>query len=197
MKKFSDLKPFSREWFTNYWFYYKWHTIAGLFVLLLAAITVRDVVTRVKPDIDITIASQFVFPEETVDGLKSKFEAVIDDADGDGRKYIQFNSLNVAIPPKDEMQMAASQKLQLEFAAGDSFIFFMDKELFDIYDSEDMFITLKGGENYIPLREIPGLAEFDIINSDLALCVRNLRHDEKEAKFQNTEKIIKELGVTE
>ena len=185
MKQMKDLKRFSKEWWNNYWFYYKWHTIAGVVVLALIIGTIVDVVTRINPDINIMIASQYVFSEEQLSEMEVKISNAIDDINNDNLKTVQISSLNASIEPKDEMQMAARDKLYLEFAAGDSYIFFMDKALFDFYEREDMFQELIKEQNYIYANEL-----FDFMNEDMVMCVRMQRSNEKEADFANTKKVI-------
>ena len=187
MKQMKDLKRFSKEWWTNYWFYYKWHTIAGIFVVILAIGTIVDVVTRVKPDIDILFASQYAYSDENIENMKAEISNIIDDINNDGAKTVQLATLYTSIEPKDEMQVAALQKLDLEFAAGDSFIFIMDKPLFERSDGNDLFVELKDGKNYILAKEV-----FDFLNEDMVICVRVQRSNEK-ADYSNTQKLLDTL----
>ena len=184
MKQMKDLKKFSPEWWNNYWFYYKWHTIAAVFVLVLVIGTIIDVVTRVKPDIDITIASKYIYSEEQLSEIETKISDLIDDINNDGVKKVQLFSLNTTAQPGDEMQAAAREKLYLEFAAGDTFIFFMDKDLFDIYNDDDLFIELTSGQNFINAKEV-----FEFMSEDTIMCVRAQRFKEK-ADYTNTQKLL-------
>jgi len=184
LKQMKDLKRFSKEWWNNYWFYYKWHTIAGLFVLALIIGTIVDVVTRINPDIDIMVASQYVFADEHVEEIKAKISEIIEDTNNDGRKTVQMSLLNTSTEPKDEMQIASQQKLYLEFAAGDSFIFFMDRELYEVYNGDDLFIELKDGQSFVYAKEI-----FDFMTDDMVMCVRVQRTKEK-ADYENTQRVI-------
>ena len=184
MKQMKDLKRFSKEWWNNYWFYYKWHTIAGVVALALIIGTIVEVVNRVNPDIDIMIASQYMFSDEQLEAIKAGVSDVISDINNDDLKTVQIMSLNTSLEPKDEMQAAAREKLYLEFAAGDSFIFFMDKGLFDIYNKEDLFIELKDGQSYIYAKQF-----FDFMTDDIVMCVRVQRVNEK-TNYQNVQQFI-------
>ncbi|MDR1692300.1 MAG: hypothetical protein LBR72_02990 [Oscillospiraceae bacterium] len=51
------LKKF-RYWFVNvYWYHYRLHTAAVLFAAILTAFAIHSVVTRVVPDVNLTLAS--------------------------------------------------------------------------------------------------------------------------------------------
>ena len=190
MKKFSDLKPFTKEWFTNYWFYFKWHTIAVLFVLILVVSTIVEVVNRENPDYQIGLVAAFPFAEEFKGELKEKLEISIDDINNDDKKIVQFLDVTTSAAPQDEMQMAASQKLFLEFSAGDTFIYIMDKELYQMYDEQDIFQKIKGEETAIPVSEIDFFKDMDVYNSDnLVLCMRHLRQKEK-ISVDNAHKLL-------
>ena len=184
MKQMKDLKRFSKEWWVNYWFYYKIHTIASIFVLALIIGTIVDVVTRVKPDVEVMIASQQMFSDEQVEEMKAKMSEIIDDVNNDGQKSVLLTPLNIAKEGGDEMQIASRQKLDLEFAAGDTFVFFLDKHLFELYNQDSFFIELGNGQSFIPANEV-----FDFMNEDTVLCIRVKRMKEK-ADYTNAEKLM-------
>ena len=51
MKSINDLPRFSKEWWKNLYFYYKWHILIGVIALVLIFGTVFSQLTRVEPDI--------------------------------------------------------------------------------------------------------------------------------------------------
>ena len=55
MKK--EKKEF-QNWWENYWYYYKWHTIAGIFVLVVLIITITECAKTVKPDLGVSIVTK-------------------------------------------------------------------------------------------------------------------------------------------
>lgn len=192
MKSFNDLKPFSKEWFENYWMYYKWHTLSVLFVLVIAITSIVDIVTKVKPDINISIATEYSVADDQIELLKKSIEGIISDINNDGKKVCDIQVINASLNPKDEMQIAANQKLFLEFAAGESFIFIMDKPLFDNYAKQDLFMPIKNNETFIATNKISFLSETSFKNDKLVLAVRHKRPNEEE-KFKTTNEVVSKI----
>jgi hypothetical protein len=192
MKSFKDLKPFSKEWFENYWMYYKWHTIGVLFVLVIAVTSIIDVVNKVHPDINLSVVTEYGVPDEQKQFLKTSIESIISDINNDGKKVAEIQVLNASLNPKDEMQMAANQKLFLEFAAGEGFIFIMDKALYENYAKQDIFMPLKNNITFISANEIAFLDGTSFKNDKFVFAVRNKRQKEDE-KFKTTDEIISKI----
>lgn len=192
MKAFKDLKPFTKEWYVNYWMYYKWHTIGVLFLLIVVVTSIVDAVNKVHPDINISIVTEYGVADDQKELLKKTIENSISDINKDGKKVAEIQVINASLNPKDEMQMAANQKLYLEFAAGEGFIFIMDKPLFDVYNKQDIFMPIKNNESFIPTNEVSILRETAFKSDKFVFAVRHKRAKEDE-KFKTTEEILTKI----
>ena len=70
----EDLKPDEprgpltpKEKWQNFWFYYKWHVVVGVVVLLLVIFMVRDFVSRVEPDLQMSFITSQSLPQAMLD----------------------------------------------------------------------------------------------------------------------------------
>lgn len=78
-----DQQEFKKKW-ENYWYYYKWHTIGGIFVILLIIFFVKDMVGKENFDATIMVAvSSYVDDSQTAE-LGETLEQYFPDIDGDG-----------------------------------------------------------------------------------------------------------------
>lgn len=136
---------------SNFWYYYKWHTIAAIFVVAIAAITITECVNRVDPDVSINLVVEKALTAEPLD-FQTRFGEQITDVDGDGNQKVLFNQLYVAAEPKDEQSMAMMQKVDLEFAAGDNNLYLFDQTNYDRYSTRDAFQPM---EDMLDLSAVP------------------------------------------
>lgn len=187
MKTMKDLKPFSREWWHNYWFYYKWQTIAVAFALILLVYTIVDTITKVHPDLSVCFAGNYMLSETDYATLQERMKASITDTNGDGQNAVEFMEIYLAdSETPDEMQMANQQKLYLQFAAGDSYLFVMDRALFEAYDAQELLDkdTLCVETKNCSLFEGTQLAGMD------AVMVTRYQRMDKDVDFTSTRQII-------
>ena len=86
----------SKEKRENFWFYYKWHVIIGVVILVIAVMTIKDVLTRENPDYTIGVLTQDGLPVGMQDVLKEQLAVFFDDRNGDGRVSVTVQ--DYAIP---------------------------------------------------------------------------------------------------
>jgi hypothetical protein len=118
-----------REKWEHYWYYYKIHTFAGLFVLLLIAMTVRDCSQRIVPDVSWGYQGMILTAEQQ-EALIQEWLPLIEDANGDGEKHIHIYSLT------------EPQQIVVMMAAGDTQIFSFDLENFSNFAKNGAFLPL-------------------------------------------------------
>ena len=79
------------KWWDNYWYHYKWHTIIGLFVVILIIFVVSQQVNDPKQDTIITYCGSFGFLSEETEDLREAFNRIMpEDFDGNGEKYTEI-----------------------------------------------------------------------------------------------------------
>ncbi|MBQ3537237.1 MAG: hypothetical protein IJA39_01540 [Clostridia bacterium] len=208
MEKYGTVpKRFTKLWWEYFWDYYKWHTIATVFVAVLVLVTAVQCVTQTKYDMTITIAGDKYLSEEQKDGLSSALGDIIADCDANGEKNVFLQTLDMGAESANsdpQYQMAVSTKLMLEFTAGESFMFILSKDLMNQYlnsdGSESMFIPVSewakeevpdelcsksGGVAYgVNLKESAYFASQNIDMTDMYLVVCTYRADSKKGEEQ-------------
>lgn len=113
------------KWIENFWYHYKWHTIVGLFVAILATTMIVQLVQREKYDIRIVYAGDFIIEEgdgenavllsdfpEAMDNISKAFEGFIkDDLNGDGKKNAITHGEYLLSPEREaELRKQAQDK---------------------------------------------------------------------------------------
>ena len=100
--------PFS-AWLENYWYHYKWHTIAVVFVIIVAVVCTMQMCNRTEIDINIMYAGNDDISQLREDGADlSEYEQLmkacmrfVPDRDGDGTRNVGL--LNLFIPSDERI----------------------------------------------------------------------------------------------
>jgi hypothetical protein len=135
-----EKKDFKNKW-ENYWYYYKIHTFAGIFALIVAVVTIRDCAARVTPDLGVMFVTQTAAVPQEID-WNAETEAFLADANGDGKKELLAQTLVLPTEAQSEQDMMLAQKVDLEFAAGDTTLFIFDRACLESYATRDAFEPL-------------------------------------------------------
>lgn len=188
MKQMKDLKKFSKEWWKNFWFYYKWHLIIGVIAIVLVVGTIIDKAKQVKPDIHILFSGDYTLTTEDEATLKERFEASITDINGDGKVFARILYIPFSMEKSkfDESTGPANQQIQAQFVTGDQHIYILDRPLFNRFNSQGLLDpnTLFETTADNPLFEGTLLAE-----KDLVMVTRVKRHD-MESDFTTSQQVI-------
>ncbi len=142
-KDFSKYyKITEKEFWKNYWFYYRIHTIVGAIVLLLIISTIIGIVTRVNPDITVLHIGTGVFPDGQNAQVTSYLSEKTPDLNEDGKQVADFQTLlfNQEVDP--QMAFAAMTKADLEFAGGEFTIALVDESIAQRYINMGVFQDL-------------------------------------------------------
>ena len=98
----------------NFWYHYKWHTIAGVFVLIVSSILLFQLFTKKSYDINIIYAGEKSISQTSLSGdgvtelsiLTRAIESVAEDYNNDG--IVRFNLHNLMIMSAEEYNSAVS-----------------------------------------------------------------------------------------
>ena len=202
----------------NFWFYYKWHTIAAIFAAIIIAYTVHDAVTKVNPDLGVDIIMDTGFTYDTAEILSADLETsgIIKDNNGDEKIKSQITILQTG---KDPSTVSADgsmmQVVQLRMAVGEASVVITEPYILDLYAELDIFedLTSIADEMNIPAEKrymsadgtkvaainIDGckfLSDKNIITKDCYISHRALNLDqqkkeEKTKEHSNAEDVIK------
>lgn len=120
-------KRFTKAWWEYFWMYYKWHTIAAVFIILAITVTIYQKVTAPRYDLTLTYAGGYAFTEETQSSLTKELTPLIDDVNKDGEKLLYFSVLSLADSNDPQYEMAMQTKLQLALSADEAYIYILDE----------------------------------------------------------------------
>ena len=100
MEKYGTVPPkFTKEWWSYFWMYYKWHTIGITFAALAIIVTLVQCATSIKYDTSITFAQPVAYETGQLDTISNDLSEIADDITGDNEKHIFTNSLQLSILP--------------------------------------------------------------------------------------------------
>ena len=92
----------------NFWYHYKWHTIAALFVIVVISVCVTQCATNTRYDIQVLYAGNHAFGRTSEDGGYSEYATMMstlrdfaDDYDENGETNVSF--LDLYLLTKDEI----------------------------------------------------------------------------------------------
>ena len=121
-------KKFTKEWWPYFWDYYKWHTIAIIFVVVSVVWTAVDIITQEKYDGSLVTVGEVVLTDELSDELKKNVSVAVDDIDGNGTKSVLVEQLAFSDNDVDvQYSSAMKMKYELKLQTDESFAFIMDK----------------------------------------------------------------------
>lgn len=200
MEKYGTIpKKFTKAWWEYYWEYYKWHTVAVLFVIFMISSIIYSNVTETKYDLYVSYVGQEVF-DEARPRLTELLTPATEEITDNDKIDISFD-----IYPMDaskapdvtmvEMESTIGMKLMAELEAGSSYLYLVTKgnlesfyALTDCFvpaslyagDNEDVFIDENGKGCAVSLKDNEKLAGIGVDTSELYLAVRSLYERDKE-----------------
>lgn len=121
----------------NFLYYYKFHILIGLVAIIAVFFTVKGIVTRVDPNLNVAFVGSFYF--ETSEHFKTKVEESIPE-------LVEVSIDHAFLYPDDntEQGMAMTMKATVIFAAQDVDVYILDKENFDKFSVAGAFMSLDG-----------------------------------------------------
>lgn len=111
-------------------------------MLFITVVTLVDCINTVHPDVNVTYMGRIYFDQEFSEKFKEELSPYIEDINGDEVKSILFTPLTISDEFKSEQDFAIQQKAQLEIAVGETFLFLMDEEYYEIYKDEGLFLDI-------------------------------------------------------
>lgn len=192
------IKTFSKKWWENLWYYYKWHGLGILIAVILVSVFVTECVFRVENDYTLTYIGG-------LDGLgqigafqiEDEFATFIDDIDNNGEKKVKVNIIYLDNNVQGEEMASMYQMADIEMAAGDTVTYLFSGDFVDRYANygyidlseyvnefgidESMLKRYDDGRVYaIRMSGNPVFADLEGTNEDnMYLAVRPLRENDK------------------
>ncbi len=119
---------------SNFWYYYKWHTIAVLFIVMVVTICALQMCSRVGTDVYIMYAGNGNISRVSEDGDIPKYNKLMDiitsraeDNDGDGTVTVSMSTLTL-LSPEEIAEAEKTQGKEVNYS-----LLKEDRESFDYY----------------------------------------------------------------
>lgn len=132
-------KIFTKEWWPYYWMYYKWHTVAVLFVAMLVIMSLVQCINKETYDLKITTLGQFYYKDGVWDVVEKELEKDIKDADKDGEKHVDILSLTVFPDNKEYAQQDLAEYLKHDGGFSNNLMYLY------IYDKRELETRMESG----------------------------------------------------
>ena len=113
----------------NFWYHYKWHTIAIFAAAVILSVMIGQLVTRDNPDYMVILATQTFVPDAAKDKISSELQKYGRDIDGDGKIEVTIDSISLA--NDSQLGSANQMKFITHLSAVDVMFYIMDKETYD------------------------------------------------------------------
>ncbi len=123
----------------NFWFHNRIPTIATLFAVIVLTASIVQCSLQVHPDLFVMYVGGIGWPDEYVDALTEELSLYVADINGDGKQVVNFYVLNIDLEAPDPNVL---QKLWIEMSEGDTRMFLMDREIYEGYLDQDVFVDL-------------------------------------------------------
>lgn len=181
-----------RKKLDNFWYYYKYHVLAGIFALFCIVIFVKDMLTKIDYDYSIGILGNYSLDEETKASLQKWFEERAEDLNGDGEVHVQISDYFLPDDSEggyDPQMYAASQtKFTVDLQEGTSMLFFVSDENYEKFKDMEVFSTEE--TDLVNAEDCAGFQEIGspVALKDLKMTLRLIDQDTKMAKDQEKQK---------
>ena len=128
---------FMKKWLQNFWFYYKWHTIAVIFAAIVITVTVALCASKPKNDYTIIVAMKdTALTEAQVDVITEELSKYGEDVNGDGE--INVGSINCTfLETSEDINYVISMRQKLQITAmgeASAILYITDEDTFSYVD---------------------------------------------------------------
>ncbi len=149
----------------NFWYYYKWHTVVIIAVIIFAAVLIGQLINKREYDINIVYAGGYYISKTSSDGVPpyntaiKSLERVVGDYNGDGEVHINLDDRYVLTAKEIDEQLALGRdvneaRIQQDYTdlnnlvmAGDFHVMLLSSALFEDYSDRyggAIFVSLEG-----------------------------------------------------
>lgn len=158
MKK-PQMKEETRKKIDNFWYYYKIHVLVVVFILFVASVFIKDIVTKVDYDYSVAFVTEEMMTNEEISSIQSVFEGEAEDLNGDSEIHVEVQ--NYTIPQGDsadpQLVAAGQTKLTVDIQEGTSMIFFLSPGCYESY--KDSGVLPADESEYIKFSDCTGYGE--------------------------------------
>ncbi len=115
-----------REKWENYWYHYKWHTMAGIFILIFLGIALSHMLFPTRYDVSLTLVSKESF-EGANQVMLPGLESLCEDYDGNGKTAVDFTAFQLSgVGMTPQMEEMNRMKLTAHSSFAENFVYLLD-----------------------------------------------------------------------
>ena len=166
-----------------FWDYYKWHTLAGLFVAVLISAGIYSASLSNQYGLFATYIGNAELDGYKIEMIKKLLADAFHNINAEDKKTVELHTINYSGDVQISQNFELIQKIDLEFSVGESYLYILSRGIFDMYKEEGLFEPLTGlseqdNENisvsakYTKLMALLG----EEAANDSVICVRKLRN---------------------
>lgn len=192
------LVPFSREWWSNFWYYYKWYVIGAAGLIVCLVIFLVECVFTVRADFTMTYLGRIEkMGQIEAYTLEDKLAPHTEDINQDEKSVVKVNIIYLDRTQQSEEMGAMFKLADIEMMGGDTVVYLFDEQYLSRYERYGFYDLTEWAEKYnidesllkryddgrvyaISMAQNPILNSVEGINTEgLYLAVRPLRDNDK------------------
>lgn len=214
MEKYGTIPPkFTKDWWSHYWTYYKFHFLAGLFIAFSVGSLIHSCVTQIDYDLKIQYAAYGLSPkEEIVTKLEEKLTDLSEDVTANEKVEVYagiISGLSEESPESIQYESAILTKFMAEIQTAENHIYIVDKsfadrlidyeclrpvnEWADKFEESDLYsnvlLSLSNNETFANM----GFNTENLYIGVLALREKLKADEEYMSKYENAVNVAKQL----
>ena len=127
---FAKIKSF----INNYWYYYKWYVLGGLFLLFALVVVIVQSATVERYDASVIWAMKGYVDTPYVQEMEKELEKYCEDVDGNGEVNVRVILVTYTTDggmPNSEVEFSMQQRLITQLSAGDVYIVITDETAYE------------------------------------------------------------------
>lgn len=193
-----------KEKLSNYWYYYKWHTLIVLFFVTVISVLVVQMMSKPKYDVKIIYAGPTIITDSVKNEVVQAFQQALPmDYDGNGEKKAEL--FDLIIMNNEQLKEANKiynqyilnesiikeneETLSLNAMAGEYLLYIIDENCYDKLKNNGVFISLdsmgytsgaRHDEFSVYLKQLDFAkfyTAFDSFPDTTLMCIRKVKSD--------------------
>lgn len=122
-----------RSKFENFWYYYKWHTIGAIFILLTILVGTYSCSQKEDPDFQLLYVRDDTPLAEQADALQVWLNGMIEDTNGDGETVAKV----ISVARSNMWNGDDSQAMVVNVATGDALLYLVSEQTYNLLHEQE------------------------------------------------------------
>lgn len=125
-----------KKFIDDYWYYYKWYVIGGLFLLFALIVAITGTVTQEKYDTSVIWAMRGYVEQPYLDAMEEELEKYCDDLDGNGEVNVRVILITYTSDGgmlNGDVELSMQQKLVTQLSVGEVYMVIADEISYEGY----------------------------------------------------------------